>query len=454
MPQRRDEVAGGRRGSRGQSGQALIYGLFVLAGGLAALFFLFNAGQLSSEKTKLVNTADAVAYSAGVMQARALNYLAYTNRALIANEVAVAQAVSLVSWARYEQEHGASTIPLNCGSWYSYPIAKAWIRYEVLCATLYSANNNGSTKSQTSMAEGLARVVIPSAEIIKAELQASQLLMQASLLPARTTVMREVARANYRGDGEIEVDAVPLMDTYTSFDGEAFVARYDGNQRERFAEVTQASAQRDAFLRSRQWRDDSLIPSPCYQIGQLKFDYVDRHGGTQLDGYKDWSTSDRAAMHEHYISVNSLGIPRCRVRTTPLADQDARASDFGYRGLPAFHDLSAKARAYTLDAADPDKRDPRPRFAIRITRGKPQTRTSDARSQIGASQDLNSYQGQPAKDVYASVSGAEVYFDRPRKRSDGNEELANLFNPYWQVRLIDVASQLAAARALQGVAAP
>lgn len=449
MLRRRRKMSGGRW--KRQGGQALIYGLFVLAGGLAALFFLFNAGQLTSEKTKLVNTADAVAYSAGVMHARALNYLAYTNRALIANEVAVAQAVSLVSWARYEEEHGKSTIPLNCGSWYSYPIAKVWIRYEALCATLYRAND-GVLRSQTSMAEGLAGVVIPSAEVIKTSLQASQLFMQASLLPARTAVMREVARANYRGDGEIDVDAMPLTDSYTAFDGEPLVARYDGNKRERFAEVTQASAQRDDFMRNRQWRDDSLIPSPCYQIGQLKFDYVDRHGRTQLDGYKDWTASDRAAMHEHYISVNSFGIPRCRVRNTPLADQDVRASDFGYRGLPAFHDLSEKAHAYTPDDADPDKHDPRPRFAIRIARGKSQTRTSDARSQIGASPDLNPYQGQPAKGIYAAVAGAEVYYDRPRKRADGSEELASLFNPYWQVRLIDVTAQRAAAKALQGAA--
>jgi hypothetical protein len=71
---------------------------------LAALFFLFNAGQLSSEKTKLVNTADAVAYSAGVMHARALNFDAYSNRALVANEVLVAQTVSLSFWSQYAKD--------------------------------------------------------------------------------------------------------------------------------------------------------------------------------------------------------------------------------------------------------------------------------------------------------------------------------------------------------------
>ena len=86
---------------RCQQGQALIYGIFVMVGGLAALFFLFNTGQLTREKTKLVNTADAVAYSAGVMNARALNYEAYANRAMVANTVAIAQLVSLSSWVQY-----------------------------------------------------------------------------------------------------------------------------------------------------------------------------------------------------------------------------------------------------------------------------------------------------------------------------------------------------------------
>lgn len=84
--------------ARQQSGQALVYGLFMLMAGVAALYFLFNVGQLTQEKTKLVNTSDAVAYSAGVMHARAMNYMAYTNRAMVADEVTIAQAVSLASW--------------------------------------------------------------------------------------------------------------------------------------------------------------------------------------------------------------------------------------------------------------------------------------------------------------------------------------------------------------------
>ena len=58
------------------------------------------------------------------MNARALNYAAYTNRALIANELSIAQMVSLSSWAQYLQTHADSTARLGCQSQYSEPVAK------------------------------------------------------------------------------------------------------------------------------------------------------------------------------------------------------------------------------------------------------------------------------------------------------------------------------------------
>jgi hypothetical protein len=50
---------------------------------------------------RLTNTAEAAAYSGVVWQARSLNFQAYTNRAMIANQVAIAQVVSFASWMAY-----------------------------------------------------------------------------------------------------------------------------------------------------------------------------------------------------------------------------------------------------------------------------------------------------------------------------------------------------------------
>ena len=84
-----------------QRGQALPFAVFLLIASTAVMLFSLNAGQVTVEKTRITNAADAAAYSAGVTLARALNYGGYTNRAMIANEVAVAQAVSAASWTNY-----------------------------------------------------------------------------------------------------------------------------------------------------------------------------------------------------------------------------------------------------------------------------------------------------------------------------------------------------------------
>ncbi len=79
-------------------GQALVFTLvFAAVTGLAVLL-LFNSGKLANTKTDLQNAADAGAYAAATLQARDHNFSAYTNRAMIANQVAVAQFVSLKSY--------------------------------------------------------------------------------------------------------------------------------------------------------------------------------------------------------------------------------------------------------------------------------------------------------------------------------------------------------------------
>ncbi|XAH24322.1 pilus assembly protein TadG-related protein [Xylophilus sp. GW821-FHT01B05] len=96
---------------RRERGQAMAFGLVFLAAGSAALYLAFNAGQLSFAKSKLQNTADAAAYSAAVLQARDYNFSAYANRAMVANQVAVAQMVSLASWSQEMKDSYTGTSP-------------------------------------------------------------------------------------------------------------------------------------------------------------------------------------------------------------------------------------------------------------------------------------------------------------------------------------------------------
>lgn len=87
--------------NRDIKGQALILFVVALLVLCVGVIVLFNTGQAVSKKVELVNAADAAAYSSAVEQARAYNLVAYMNRAEVANEVAVAQIVTLYSMTNY-----------------------------------------------------------------------------------------------------------------------------------------------------------------------------------------------------------------------------------------------------------------------------------------------------------------------------------------------------------------
>ncbi len=81
-----------------QYGQAIVYVLVFTTALLLSVLMLYNSGKLTSEKMQLQNAADATAYSVSLLEARDLNFTAYTNRAMIGNEIAIAQLVGLYSW--------------------------------------------------------------------------------------------------------------------------------------------------------------------------------------------------------------------------------------------------------------------------------------------------------------------------------------------------------------------
>lgn len=78
-----------------QSGQAIVYIVAVLPVIFLSVLVVYNTAAVTREKMKLQNTADATTYSASVLTARSLNYLAYTNRAMAANEASIATIASV-----------------------------------------------------------------------------------------------------------------------------------------------------------------------------------------------------------------------------------------------------------------------------------------------------------------------------------------------------------------------
>jgi hypothetical protein len=436
-----------------QGGQALVYGLFVLFAGLAAVFFLFNAGQLIREKTRLVNTADAVTYAASVMDARTLNYMAYTNRAMLANTVAIAQLVSISSWVQYA---------ITLGTWGT--TAGDITRYAVFYPSFHIAQASAQTLEENLIDnDTIKKLAITSDRLIQDVLMSAQRGAFEGLAYARQQVIEDVARANYLNDGAISAEQLA-----TSNFADA-VHYYKENERSRFGDIAKAAAYEDRFLPKRSW----IIPgttSACYGIPGI--DQLIRRGGTELISLDQWQAadtmSDRRWLPSFWSGCWPLEIPQgtglqtatgdASTEPDPASDASAvmfnpsaavitttsNSGSWDYSGIPSFYDLSASGKAR-----------PNIHSAVRVKRAIDQTRTSEGRSALAATPRLNAYRAAPADDnALAAVSASEAYFERPDTNETCGEgsiarrdncygrkngrpgEAASLFNPYWQVRLI------------------
>ena len=100
-----------------QKGQAMVFGLLFFGVALVAMLLVYNHGILSRDRVQLENAADAAVYSQAKLFARNQNFIAYTNRAMVANELSVGQMVAMLSWSkRYK------TIPSWVDSFPAYQI--------------------------------------------------------------------------------------------------------------------------------------------------------------------------------------------------------------------------------------------------------------------------------------------------------------------------------------------
>lgn len=67
---------------------------------------LYRTGRITSDKMAMQNAADSMAYSISTVEARDLNFAAYLNKAMVANEVAIGQAIGMASWAWHWESIG------------------------------------------------------------------------------------------------------------------------------------------------------------------------------------------------------------------------------------------------------------------------------------------------------------------------------------------------------------
>ncbi len=460
-----------------QKGQALPVGiaaiLFITLLGL----LVFNTSQTTSEKMRLSNTADAAAYSGMVWQARALNFQGYTNRAMVANQVSIAQIVSFVSWTRYLKT-AARNLNNTLGL---FPPARIYTQ------TFYNIANQVN-----NIAANFGEGAISGLNILLEVLSGSQTTVHYASIAATTDIVLAVVNQNdpsYRVTPVVGIGAL----ANNANDWRNFSRQYSDNKRlNRKANIITAS--RDGWARDRGW--DFTIININAGVFSYKVELV-KAGETRLlsdgdmnseddsDAEFEWKGKDTFSIHtaitcykrwrrrtcrneipvgwgSAYASSTSSDIDNsndcsgwfCRQnawsrnrRAERLAEREKDELDGYDGGVQPYRELS------DIDPDSENSKDPRLALAIEVMKpggartsseidglGSP-TDAVEGQSRNGIQTGMFSMPDKYADGDIRALSKAEVYFRRPDQfvmvEGQRRTEYGNLFNPYWDVHLID-----------------
>jgi len=417
-------------GRQGQQGQALVLGM-LLAGAVALAFVrYFDAGMTVAEKARQDHVLDAAAYSGALVQARALNMLAYINRAQMAHQVAMAHLVTLGSWAHFAGTEASRAQAANppayvIGMHFGAEHAAAYLGALKAAGLEHRADEHGLLASAYAEHDRLSRSVLASAAASVAE----------KFALTRDQAMREILSANY--PGETRFDMAVTDDAAASF-----LTAYAGNPRLRpfLSELTglyRFLDPRDHTARSR-FPVDARCPARRHELR--------RRGRTVLDEKGRWQSMDTQSYH----AVRSNRWIGCYFREYAmgwawLAPRQSVLMDEPYVDDPPENFADQDFWRWAQEATNWD-----------ITGGNANPLANSwahsARKQWpgGGLPSFQSLAGPGASNAYFGVvlkrsgragieltssAAAEAYFRRPHARADQRKELPNLFHPYWQARL-------------------
>lgn len=396
-----------------QSGQIAPLALFGVLVASAVLVLMFNTGQKITEKSNVANAADAAAYSAAVWTARHLNFMAYTNRAMIANHAAVGHFVSYVSWVRYIDDSIEYIDRVT--QWIPY-VGQYVDRVEQIAEQVREAT------------EQTARVTVPAIDGWNANFRAAQMEAQTSLaLENLQELMRQTARAydsDIRINDRAELSAMPgelegLLEARMlnqQRNVPEFVQRYTPRSDQGgINELINASVRATNDMQrwtsgERGWREN-LIAVQLRKLGSTSHAQDERGA--------DW----RAADQLQYRTRGLFGWRSWRRIGDRTSTATAREFDADYSGVPRYYNVAGGPGEQALDI-----------IAI-ATKQQSRISSSAVLGMNATSQPL------------AVAAQARVRFRRPADRTFGSlgqnrREYSNLFNPFWEASLVPLEVQL------------
>ena len=478
-----------------QKGQSLLWVMGFLATMAVAFAGVYSVGQTTSEKQKIVNAVDAAAYTGAMVEARALNLTAYANRAEIANEVLIAQVISLQSWVDYLKTSISSfqTIAEVLGK---IPFPPTVIALNAIARAL-SVIEKALEKAADPGLTGLAPATIFAVERYYDLMNGALKVVfgtvgTASMAYAAQTAAENVLAANVAThNGKIDTAPVAIhkieLAVLNAKAWNSSFQYYKKNQpagsaddgRYNASEILKIS--RDEFSTDRKGPNGLLaILWGTASIGGCSIPGVEvganREGSTLLKTYDRWEAQDTS---EYYIAsgfrCNKTGIPYGWGRSTAAKEkmkgdektdinQTAGSELFAYKdgnvkknsgwtGVKELWDVKRDANDYPDAAFNPGAETLT--FAIAAAKPKANIRNNESlnfmnqstTSPLGSADAKADYQN----GQIAAKAEAKVFFARPAKnsqdftgtslfRNDNHKEIANLYNPYWQVRLTNTST--------------
>jgi hypothetical protein len=447
--------------NRQQQGQVLPIGLALLALMLMGIFVLYSTGQVATDKLKLANAADAAAYSGSLWQARSMNFQAYTNRAMVANQVSMAQAVTLQSWASY-------------GAVASANISTVLKPVPVLNVVAQGVASGLDTVERvvSPIADALLKVV----DVVNRGLSMSQEAMYVSTFVATPDIVRAVvSESDPRFSVNTAYSGIGLSNNLNEW--RSFTTRFTDEDLEAMqSRAGMINESRDAFTRKRNWKffknfwfySTPLLRHRLYREGKTELTLVDNEGEAQWE----WKAKDTLSLHnrlwrwrgtkryeipigwaEAFANSESshstiepsacssarefrasgycarfLGMNRRAEYLadtgiqSPFVQQQTRVAMNGFSGLQAFRSLSKQTIAKDF---------PPLQLKIEVSMPAEDILAADA-SGLG-----DTFQSPVAAlgGVVSSISTAEVFYQRPDSDGATPLEKANAYSPYWGARL-------------------
>lgn len=452
-----------------ERGYATVLTLILFTALGLSLLAVFNSGQIVTHKLKLQNAVDAASYSSVVVAAREMNYIAYTNRAMVVNQVTIGQVVGLVSWTRMMKQ-ASSNIDKMVSPLSAIPVIGALIKayfsgFEVV--------SNTAEKAVMSMAS----IQVPVINFANIALSESQYLVHQSTAASILELYQNVLKDN---DPDVVMGAIaaPFFLKFQN-DIENFSKRADRpipssealSQYDKFAKVITGSIDSFTDKRSYRWIKFPTVPTIIRA-------WVDKKGGNEFDrrlkGGKyiwDWSAMDTVSLWTQSWSWKRMKWKSPK-ETVPLGGGAAHSSIIS--GKYPYSNSKNKwggARENTIASYmaesnykkigkttlrpfyfmnDNSKNPTPPEFIAVASKEAGSVRTwkkviEDSGGKVGSSFDIEEKGSLRSSKMYA-MAKAEVYFSRSHdligfKRQDGSYENGNYMNPYWQVRMKDLDSK-------------